>query len=144
MTHTDNPTPEQLAARRRWVAKLREGKYRKTKGQLASASGQSRCCLGVACDSEVIGIELDTCVKDSQLLFDGYGAFLPRRVADVLGLDRYPGVTLPRDRGGFAGGRWQPLAVLNDSDKDITHEQLADYIEAEYITPFDAADKEMP
>lgn len=41
-------TRKQKAFRKRWVAALRSGEYRQTRGELRDAAGF--CCLGVACD----------------------------------------------------------------------------------------------
>ena len=49
-----SPTPEQLEARRQWVAALRSGNFTQGRGSLVEegtgAVREKFCCLGVACE----------------------------------------------------------------------------------------------
>lgn len=125
------PTPEQLAARQRWVALLREGKYRPLRKALATRSGASRCCLGVACDPVVHGLDLEvkgtTSGGQRRLVFDGNPMVLPVSVQEALGVNKNPDVV-------NEAGRPQCLASLND--EGVPHTILADYIERVYVAPF--------
>lgn len=133
------PTDEQLAARKRWVEVLRSGKYRQLAGALADAVSPSRCCLGVACDPVVIGIDLD--VRKTQwgpaprLEFADAGAYnsttLPKRAGEALGFGPY--VTVPRVV--LSGGVDAQVTRLND--QGTSFEEIADLIEATHITPFE-------
>lgn len=144
------PTAEQLAARQRWIALLREGKYRKLTRRLASASGKRRCCLGVACDPVVTGLDLIVGTVEQKVgvdarptaiqVIDGQVSFLPRRVQEELGLDGgdvY--VTLQRRFKAYTAGEDVPVSALNDDG--MTHREIADLLEAKLVTPYlDEAD----
>lgn len=127
------PTVAQLAARVRWVELLREGKYRPLKQALSTVSGKSRCCLGVACDPVVHGLDLEvrTC-EDSgrkRLAWDGYATVLPGRVMQALGFNIANPRVLTSEYSHLP-----TLASLND--RGVPHRVLADHIERTYITPF--------
>lgn len=128
----DKPTAEQLAARKRWVELLRSGKYEQLKGYLATEDGTKRCCLGVACDPVVTGIDLkwETYPTHTAGKVRNYeevdNATLPRRVQAALGIDGDLPVVWSHD--GTRG-----LSSLNDTGTPFP--EIADLIEATYITP---------
>lgn len=128
----DKPTAEQLAARKRWVELLRSGKYEQLKGYLATEDGTKRCCLGVACDPVVTGIELPwrtVYVTSAGAVRDYAGqdsAMLPRPIQRALGIE-YSLPDVWYKHGPFG------LSTLNDHGS--TFPEIADLIEATYITP---------
>lgn len=131
------PTPRQLAARKRWVKLLHEKKYRKQMGRLATRTGKSRCCLGVACDPYVHGLKLEEKTDYTQhqvtgaLKFDEAVDVLPQRVATAMGMNVNPDVYYP------PWGREVALSRLNDDEGlALTLPQIGDLIEAHYVKPY--------
>jgi len=53
----ENLTKEQILFTRKWIRRLRSGKYKQTKGALRRLSKEEYgfCCLGVACDASKLG-----------------------------------------------------------------------------------------
>lgn len=135
---TDNST-EVIEARKRWVAALRSGKYSQLAGQLMNINDNRRCCLGVACESEVTSVSLHPEYSSVEGIYGYYGPnssssvistrTLPDDVSAELGFkSRNPCVMHPN-------GRLDTLASLNDSGTSF--EEIADLIETCYITPFE-------
>ena len=143
------PSEEQLAARKRWVEMLRSGKYEQLAGALASPDGARRCCLGVACDPVVSGLEIAASLdeKTDTLAFESgrwFGdcdeekitwetAALPTLISHSLGFggDKSPAVF-------FKDSFSESLADLNDNG--VPFAEIADAIEANHIAPFESAE----
>lgn len=143
------PTAEQLQARIKWVELLRSGKYSQRTSALSSADGTQRCCLGVACDPYVTGLELDTEITMSaqddidsgigNLGFatkDRYGdeyvetTILPPSIAEALGFSTsYPYVFT---QSSYCG--WNGLTEMND--RGASFEEIAQDIEDTHIKPY--------
>ena len=105
-----------------WLDELRSGKYEQ--GAMGLRTGDSYCCLGVACElyRQTYGKgrwkETDSGDFHFSIGRERAGGFLPVRVRDALGLD---------DIGGrFDDGS---LAALNDGG--ATFAEIADIIESE-------------
>jgi hypothetical protein len=102
---------------KKWVAALRSGEYKQTRGQLVNDEGTGHCCLGVAC--EVFLKEPCHTLNDSWRERGAlYGAAEPVRL--WLGL---------RDEGGDFDTGGSSLAVENDTGKSFA--EIADLIESE-------------
>lgn len=151
------PTPEQIAARERWVALLRTDEYEQTKYVLCTEDGKGRCCMGVAVDPKVTGIELEWEPEHitrylgegqpgveidarafSPLLDDGdfepEAGVMPPSIQRALGFTDDNPEVVREDHVGLS----EAVATLNDS-ADLTFVEIADLIESHYITPFKTA-----
>ncbi len=108
-----------------WVAALRSGDYKQTKGVLRShdeINGASYCCLGVACavaelpltpDMQTWDITPDRLFAVEENLYFGE-SLLPEVIEQMLLVDDV---------------LQSALAGMNDGGGDKTFEQIADYIE---------------
>ena len=132
---------DHVRARIRWVDALRSGRYTQFQGGLVDAEDyNNRCCLGVACDVRVSGIEFET-----EPTWDGYLLFkdviskeggnpweytvigvLPETAMRSLGFDTSNPIV------AFAGDR-KPLSWLNDNGHSFA--EIADLIEQQYVEP---------
>lgn len=99
----------------RWVAALRSGKYRQTRGTL-NEGDVSFCCLGVLCDTEGLGWEISNPYNKVRVIKD-----FPKSYGGML-----PGVLL--DRFGFTGRAQELLIEKNDVRQD-NFESIANWIE---------------
>ncbi len=113
-----SPTPEQLKARKDWVAALRSGRYAQIQRKLHNEEGF--CCLGVGCDlvnpngwNEHPGM----------FHFGRYGCDMPDEVLEVYGIS-------PEQHGR--------LMTMNDREGK-TFPEIADYIESTLIAPFEVS-----
>lgn len=145
------PTRAQVEARIRWVDLLKQGKYEPARGALARRDKdgtETRCCLGVACDSTVVGIELevhDDGEVDGILEIDDATVLLPAKASEILGLreGRNPVVILDQalgfERARFGGGRLvegATLALSTLNDAGVSHAELARLIHKDYVQPY--------
>ena len=106
-----------MTPREKWIAALRSGDYKQTKGLLSD--GFRHCCLGVACEvyqAEVGDLRVDR--RSGITRYDGEDSRLPLRVARWLGFQESD----PLLPDGRASG-------LND-EGGYSFEQIADQIEA--------------
>jgi hypothetical protein len=111
---------------RKWVDALRSGKFVQGKGVLHRKSGEM-CCLGIACylaaqEGIVSTDEYENHVAGACITYDAYPFDLPESVRAWLGVES----SNPNLQGCNASG-W------ND-DRDKTFAQIADLIEAEYLS----------
>lgn len=114
----------------RWVAALRSGDYRQTKGALRDSDGF--CCLGVLCEitKEETGLEWTV-----DGWFDGSRIGLGGRISETVGIREatIPLETIPPTQRHLAG---DPRTVKRDywlsdlNDRGFTFDQIADLIEA--------------
>jgi len=120
---------------RKWVAALRSGEHEQGTGAL-NQDGK-KCCLGVACivaaqelPDLVVGNE-DVSYEDatSRATYDGEGGYLPRSVANWLGLDGINPIIL-REGAENCG---VSATAMNDARKH-TFTEIADAIEKTYLT----------
>ena len=123
------PTPEQLAARKAWVAALRSGKYEQGCETLGAW-----CCLGVACDVSGKRFRKNANFAPKAVVVDWLG--FPRSLEyDDVGNPTGHDIEL-RQPVPYTGARESAsLAVLNDAG--LTFLQIADLIEAEHIKPYE-------
>lgn len=149
MTFTDfldsveNPTPEQIEARVKWVEVLRDAKYTPLKGTLCSVDGSERCCLGVALDPVITGIDLkwspqmiyvsgmggnDVQVREYEWEGVRETSVLPESIREAMGFTN----SNPYVRLGYM--QTEALSSLND--KGYPHAVLADLIERQYVLPY--------
>lgn len=150
MTETTVYTREEiLTHRKEWLAELRSGKRRQTKGVLKSRNG-SYCCLGVACDLAAVPVVYNgsyyfgkTDIPEDEYsspIYEPSEAELPRDVQEWLGvedlsspgsptLDILPVIgDLPAPEGAnYYTYDFNP-ASLND-ELGLTFSQIADMIE---------------
>jgi len=141
------PTPQQLEARRKWVALLRTDEYEQLDGALCSGDGKRRCCLGVAADKRVTGIELASTISrhfvrgrwmmTREFIYAEPGmksgrknemTTLPRPIQEAMGFHT-------DDIDVWCDGGPEGVAGLNDGG--VPFDQIADLIEADYIKPFE-------
>jgi hypothetical protein len=105
---------------KKWVASLRSGKRKQTKGRLRDEDGF--CCLGDACEVAMEnGIALEVQQDDSGYLYDQQACVLPDVVRYWLGLRL--------DGGEYGSNNNMSLMRLNDGGK--TFAEIADIIERE-------------
>jgi hypothetical protein len=112
---------------KKWVAALRSGEFKQTKGRLRDTKGF--CCLGVAC--EVYRRETGNGEWDDDGLFQGTGEVLPRNVLRWLSLSR------PNGSGSELG-----VCLTERNDKGASFAEIADLIESEPDGLFAALDEE--
>jgi len=109
---------------KKWVAALRSGRYRQTRGHLADRSGF--CCLGVACELYIeAGNDLSKMPDgrpDGEIRYGDETAQLPNEVQQWLGLRHSTGLV-----DGLFGRSPMQLSALNDHG--MSFEALADTIE---------------
>jgi len=140
LSNVENVTADHVRARQQWVELLRSGEYAQLKNALSSADGKNRCCLGVACDVRVSGIEFETTsTLDGYLYFkdvisegdgnqweDAVAASLPETAMRSLGFYTCSPIVT------FEGKR-ENLSWLNDHGHSF--EEIADLIEQQYVEP---------
>lgn len=147
----DDPLPEQIERRKRWVAALRSGKWTQTRGVLGIPGTNKRCCLGVACEREVLGVQLPEPDLESWKERGGVVEWEHYIVYHNSGYSSQPNyLNLPDDAQtllGFLtneprvyvelpkGVRLMSLAHLND--EGTAFDLIADLIEEQYIAPFE-------
>lgn len=95
---------------KKWVATLRSGEYKQTKGRLADDFGH--CCLGVACELAIEAGVINSYHKEK--------GSLPSLVKDWLGLRHWSGRYQGENR-----------FLANDNDRGQSFSQIADIIESE-------------
>lgn len=121
------------SATRRIKTIMRSGQYLQGRGHLRSkdCDGTIRhCCLGVLCDLHSKATGTRWSVGDSDWYFDE-NAILPKEVAEWAGLGHER--ANPEVKYGSAGGPWN-LAALNDRQRPVSFNELADIIEAQAET----------
>lgn len=133
---------QQKAARAKWVAALRSGKYKQGTNRLRSANDEF-CCLGVACEvaaeEGIIGpARLVENVSEPGYAYGAQGneAFLPYEVAQWLGLEgisgqlKEPAVQNASPYGGTR--KAYQLTQVNDSFR-WSFDKIADVIESDKV-----------
>jgi hypothetical protein len=141
----------QAERRRKWVAALRSGEYKQTKGLLRTRSLRTHedayCCLGVACEVarlegldvtwevssdlgsdhiESLGVVAPTSHPDSEYPTYIEGGVLPAFVAEWYGInDQHGGLTSVVYDGDFEAST---LVDLNDGGRNFN--KIADAIES--------------
>jgi len=115
---------------KKWLRALRSGEYKQEAGGLHSIDQEGNstfCCLGVACDLYLNEVgDLTTRIHQrGQVAYGEEYSYLPRQVAEWLGLWSYDGtfldpenILLPEERS---------LADLNDNG--ATFREIAETIE---------------
>jgi len=115
---------------KKWLRALRSGEYKQEAGGLHSIDQEGTstfCCLGVACDLYLLEVgDLTTRIHQrGQVAYGEEYSYLPRQVAEWLGLWSYDGtfldpenILLPEERS---------LADLNDNG--ATFREIAETIE---------------
>lgn len=126
-------TPEQT----QWIAALRSGQYRQTKGLLENLETHGFCCLGVGCDlflketRQIYDEELESALTAANYgpLGDVDYELAPEALVKKLRL---------RDRDGSIDLDWleshgvehAPKSLADMNDTGATFTQIADFIEA--------------
>ena len=107
---------------KKWVAALRSGKYKQTKGRLREDNGF--CCLGVLCNLHAEAHPKFAAKQSSKYHYDDNEGLPPKVVTEWAGISS--------DTGFFVDnyGQYFELTVLNDQGKSF--KQIADIIEANY------------
>lgn len=143
---TPKLTQTQKANLRLFVAALRSGKYRQTKGNLAEfdlrAKKKKLCCLGVACEvAKANGLNVEVRRDESNLYYyNGILTSLPPEVRDFYGfVDVNPALNVIGTELESCGRGSLRAAVLND-DYNQSFRQLADLFEKTYL--IEAANEE--
>ena len=125
-------TKKQIAAnRKKWIAALRSGKYRKGKGYLKQKDTHRNkyCCLGVACelafkDDRIAPPIIENDSFDSSIKvykFEKESAYLPYKVQERLGVTKNT-IRINYDETTVN------VAALND-EYDLSFKQIADLLE---------------
>jgi|GEM_PF-863083 len=109
----------------KWVDALRSGKYKQGKHRLRT--GDTFCCLGVACDvlkkeAKLRWLKRNAGQDDEAYVIGGKDADLPLSVMQLLGIKTANG-SLPQQ---------ETLAGFNDY-RNATFQQIADLIESHAI-----------
>lgn len=122
-------TPEEIKAHREeWVAALRSGKYKQTRGKLKSRNG-AYCCLGVAC---TLVPDLVVAYRGGTYYFGGEAGYedatLPDEVAEWLGVDTTHSDVFLESPVTQGDETTQSLIHMNDNF-EWSFEQIADAIE---------------
>lgn len=117
--------PEKQEHFRRWLAALRSGDYRQTKGCLFDDQGY--CCLGVACDV----FHQDTGQGEWELTDafilrgESQETYPPAEVMEYFGIATYSPTVL------FSSSAKKEVAALND--EGYSFEKIANLLEATYL-----------
>lgn len=85
-------TPAQKEMTRKWIARLRSGKDRQTRGTLRDVHG-GMCCIGVLCDM----VDPDGWDKDDHHVHRGDVGMAKQEVLDTVGLNPGTGARPPID-----------------------------------------------
>ena len=107
----------------KWVAALRSGEYKQTRGILANYNRTEHCCLGVLCELAIedgVGLQVLRPDGASYTSFDGEDSHLPQCVDDWADLyNCSTPITLHQSIVG--------LIRMNDEGRPFT--EIADHIE---------------
>lgn len=110
---------------KRWATALRSGEYKQGSGALriSGTDTEEYCCLGVLCD--IVGVEwkgYDPVLKAWRAGDDNAIAFLPKSLAENLGLDDNTQRSLSRLNDGWLDGEPSSFG------------EIADFIERELLS----------